>query len=369
MYKFVKDNSKITSLRVVFSAGSLYEFVGKSGTMHLMEHLVCKTFDDYRDLFTRNCIEYNAYTDYENVVFWFNGLDDRLTGDIKVELVKRIVGGLHRVTREMFENEKNTVINEYYDSFNSNLEGNFLNIMRTRFNDDGVIGRIEDIRNFSYKDMLDAYEDYFRRPYMILETGKAKTNFDFVDYNEIRLTNWKLKYKKYKRETEAIPLCPEKRGIICIGKKVVSKRDCANFEIGLKMLTRGLNSPLYQEVREKRGLAYYVGGSLDIRFSTGTCSFYAETTKDRVDELGAVFEEFFKNIESHLTTERFNDIIEYEKAKLERSKTCKYKFAGNLIRKGLAGLPTTTAGFDKIRYENVRDAVIRYVRDMDYFVI
>ena len=62
MHYFEKNNLKMNGFYIVYNAGSIYEENGKAGTMHLMEHLICKQLDDMQNEFTKRCINFNAYT-------------------------------------------------------------------------------------------------------------------------------------------------------------------------------------------------------------------------------------------------------------------------------------------------------------------
>ena len=73
------------ALSLVYNAGAMYEEEGKYGTMHLMEHLICKRIDDLQDKYTNLNIEWNAMTDTQRVVIFINGINTALTEDIKLE--------------------------------------------------------------------------------------------------------------------------------------------------------------------------------------------------------------------------------------------------------------------------------------------
>ena len=48
---------------------------GWYGISHLMEHLVCKSFDHLQDVYQQKNIKWNAYTSNTEVVFYMKGLD------------------------------------------------------------------------------------------------------------------------------------------------------------------------------------------------------------------------------------------------------------------------------------------------------
>jgi len=57
------------------------------------------------------------------------------------------------------------------------------------------------------------------------------------------------------------------------------------YEVAAAAVGDGMSSPLFDEVREKRGLVYSVGAHADIRHQSGVLSVTAGTTADKVDEL------------------------------------------------------------------------------------
>ena len=109
MYIYEKNKLKLTTLQVVFNAGSLYEKEGRYGTMHLMEHLICKSFSDMQSMLKKEGISWNAYTSDEHVVFYWSGLDSHLTPELKRMLVDRILGNIDMISVESFTNERSTV--------------------------------------------------------------------------------------------------------------------------------------------------------------------------------------------------------------------------------------------------------------------
>ncbi len=76
------------------------------------------------------------------------------------------------------------------------------------------------------------------------------------------------------------------------------------------MMCMGLNSPLYQEVREKKGLVYYVSLSTDRFYKNGVNFFSTLTSNKNVDEVISTTEEVFSNPDKYLTKERFDIVKE-----------------------------------------------------------
>lgn len=358
-YIYEKKSLKMTSLNVVFNAGGLFDEEGKFGTSHLMEHLICKTFDDLQDTLTANCIEFNAYTADEQVVVFFKGLDSRLTPELKKSLVNKLLGGIDCVSEEAFLNERNTVLQEYSDYFND--PGCCFNIIRQKFNYYGPIGKKSDIENFSYKDMKAQYKKFFKQPAKIIEIGPTKTDFSYVKFNENFVVEpKKIKYKKcYKDvELETLPVSPDKKSVICIGKKLIKKADYPYIRIAMNMLTMGLNSPMYQEIRIKQGLSYAVHGEVDEFFNDSYLFFEACTDNENVEKLNNTFKMFFEDISKWLTEARFNDIINSIEVAREQKKIFRYSNINDIIRKGYTCIPKN---LKKIEFNKLIEVCKKYI--------
>lgn len=355
---YEKKAFKKTSLFVVFDAGALYETEGQFGTMHLMEHTICKTFDDMLDEFTKNGIAYNAYTGDDHVVFHFTGLSSRLTTDVKSRVVHKILGGLDGITEESFNTERETVIQEYLDYFNSE-SGSGLNLMRTKFGTYGAIGKRSDIEAFTFADAKKRYKEFFQTPARIVEVGPEKTDFSWVKFaddptHEAKKLKWK---KDWKLEQEKVPES-DKDTVLMIGKKMVSKSDYPYINFACAMLSSGLNSPFYKEIREKRGLSYYSSADCDSYGQQSIVMFSATTTQDRTEELKTLYNDLLTDVTKYLTQERFDLIMSLAEVEKEEVKLLRFAHQGDLVRKGLPMMPKNPR---KISYEKVLQVAQKYL--------
>lgn len=365
MYIYEKKSLKMTSLNVVFDAGSLYEAEGKKGTMHLMEHLACKTFEDMRSLFTAKGITWNAYTSDEKVVFWLQGLDSQLTPEIKREYVTKLLGGLEGMSRESFENEKKTVIEEYNDVFNDPERGVLENFMREKFDYFGPIGRRADIEAFTYEDALKTKKEVFTKPVRIIEVGPTKTDFSDIEYNEERAEYKELKYKKkYDNDKENVPES-DKTLVVAYSKKLVKKSEFTPMTIALSMLGKGLESPLYQEIREKRGLSYYSRACVDTFIDKSLPTMFAYTVKERGDELVDVYKDFISNVDKYLTKERYEEIVSMFTIAKEKRKIFRFENVDDLVRKNEVQLAKNVA---KVPFEKVVEVAKKYINEKNMLI-
>ena len=365
MHIYEKKSLKMTTLSVVFNAGSLYEKEGRFGTMHLMEHLICKSFDDLRSELTKREITWNACTGDEFVQFYWTGLDSQLTPALKQKLVSRVVDDIQKyVTKDAFNKENATVYQEYCDCFSDTQQGAVLNFFRKKFNYFNAIGKREDILNFTYEDMLEVKKEFFMKPARIIEVGPTKSDFWFVEYEDVKHEFAKLKYKNdWKAEQEMIPDDIKKVVVIGACKKAVKKADYPFLKVALLMLNKGLESPLYQEIREKRGLSYYSIADLQTNVNDSICAFYAATTSEQGFELKAVYDNFLSDIKSHLNKERFDEIMNAIEIAKEKRKIMRFSHITDLIRKGNVDMPKNMS---KITYERVVEVAEKYLNNDNF---
>ena len=360
-YIYKKDRLKMTSLTIVFDAGSELETDGYYGTMHLMEHLICKSFEHLYPKLTANGIVWNAFTSEEHIVVWFEGLSSRLTSDLKIELVKLITGGIN-VEEFVFDNEKSVVHQEYLDCVNDNTYACELNLFRKYFNDFMPIGNEQDILNFSFDDMHKQYETHFTKPVRIVEIGPDKTPEleEFCKDVQISKEHKKPKFGRYKNElleanTEL------KVPVYMVSSKIVSKSDYPFVNIGLKMLTSGLESPFYQKLRVESGLSYYVSGSVIKNVCGGILSVATCTNTERAEELCDKMRELSDDIYKYLEPGRFEDIVNSINVQREKEKILKYEYTSKYAGLSCLKMPNK---LDKVTFDKTIYLMSRYFADI-----
>lgn len=355
-YIYKKDRLKMTSFTIVYDAGSNLEPAGKKGTMHLMEHMLCKTFKDMYPMFTQNCIDWNAYTNEERILVYVEGVASRLTSDIKLKILEKLTGGISHITEEEFETERDVVFQEYMDTIVDTTNACELNILRKYWDYYGIIGCEEDIKSFTYQDMLDTYEKYLLNPVKIVEIGPDKTPELATFCVDNKLKHKKFSFGEYKNElirTGELLKVP----VYMMSETAVTPADYPYLRVGLKMLTEGMESPYYDELRVKRGLSYYIFGGIDKNVMSGIMSIAACTTADKAEELSHMMADLSDQLYSHLSEERYEQIMENMKIKKEKENILKYMYTAKYTGLSKLKMPND---LDKISLEEVRYKMSRY---------
>ncbi len=353
-----KNQTKLSGFYVVYYGSTLNEKKGTYGLSHLMEHLMCKSFDDLYLDFDRDGISWNAYTDSDHVVFYLTGLDEYVNKWKKI-FYQRLLN--FNITEEQLENEKKIVYEEYLDSFNTQPNTHYLNLYRKIFNEYSAIGLGEDIQNVTLDICKDFFNNYLSKPHRIIDISQKrnKENMEFfknVEYNNI-FPKKNFKYlKKNDFPKEITNDFKNKTSIMFLSP--IIKDDFIYTDFICKMLIDGLKSPLYDEVREKRGLVYYLHCYVDrVNFNNGIVNIMTETSNENVDELYNTIEMVLKNPDKFLTKERFETIKTKYKIVYQKNKINQYNSVMKFILPSKWNLSDM---IDKITYEDVMEKYNRY---------
>lgn len=305
-------------------------------------------------------INHNAYTSDELVVVHFTGLSSKLEPLAK-DIVAKLCGGVDVVTEEMFKNEKKIVLQEYGDAFAHPIKSALYNGLRKVYGAYGPIGERSCIENFTYDDFKQTYEEKYRKPSLIIYVGPTGMNFDQVEFNTTPATPFSMPVYSETRDI-VLEKNPDidRRLISCFSNVVCNREDSKAFEVACDMLGAGLNSPLYQKLREKRGLSYYSYSEV-LRFGTDVVPFFsAGTDKNSAEKVIDIYDDVFGNLDKYLTKERYDLVMSEAKASREIHKLLRFENFDDIVTREL-GYALNDDDLDTLTFEGVVEVAKRYI--------
>ena len=339
----VKSETGLSGFYIVFDGSTMNEKPGWFGLSHLMEHLVCKSFEYLQDVYQQKNIKWNAYTANDAVVFFMKGLD-RHINEYKNQFLDLILS--YEPTQEQLDNEKKIVLEEYKMSFNSQGSAHYMNLQRKIFNYYNPIGLRSDIEKFTLQDCKEYLDLYYKNPTRIINISKYNDFESNVKFREkINVEPFKINPNsnlyiiKSDDETDVpegmIPLeiiTDYKNKVSIINSSQVITKDFATASFLCEMLGSGLNSPLYKEVREKLGLVYSISCFVD-KLNTKSCTIgiMTDTSNKNIDIVQNQIKYVLENKEEFLTQERFDIIKDGYLTKLEESEILNYSNIGKYM--------------------------------------
>ena len=356
----LKSQSDLSGFYIVFNGATNLESRGVYGISHLMEHLICKNFEFLRDDFERMGIDWNAYTTQNEIVFFFTGLDKYLL-DIREKVVDLITD--FKATKEQFENERKIILQEYRNHFSDQSQCHLSNLSRKLFKDYNAIGLKEDLTSLTYMDCLNFFEKQFKNPSKIINVSKTtpfKSSLDFTNYD----TQLRYDFGPHKD----VILEPRRnfgdKVSICLTSKIITE-DFNYVSFLNNMLSLGLSSPLYSEIREKRGLVYNIGARQSRMNKQSVNLITTETSEKNVQLLYDTVKKVLNNPNKFLSKKRFNLVRDSYLIKFQKDKINRFQNVSMWIN------PTEWSVkniIKTIQYDKVMDVYEKYFKFEDFYL-
>ncbi len=316
------NQTELSGFYIIYEGSTNLEKKGIYGISHLLEHLKCKCIDDLMDSFQEDGITWNAYTSSNRVVFYFTGLEEFLSPYRDVIIERFNLPFESYVTQEELDKEIKIVIKEYNQSFNSPDEVFYQNHMRRRYSSYSPIGLREDIENITYQDCLDFYDIQYKNPDCIINISR---DFEYVN-SEMVFEDRRDSYRDDWKADDTIEIEPPietEQTVEVFYEQIIDFKDIPYVSLLNSMLCSGLNSPFYQEIREKRTLCYGISNYISELGKTPILMTVVSTSPENLDELEDGINEILNNKEIYLDSKRLevvrkSSIISKKKSLINR---------------------------------------------------
>ncbi len=357
----LKSQTELSGFYLIYEGSTNLEKPGWYGISHLMEHLFCKNFEHLREDFEKEGLDWNAYTSSSEIVFYFTGLEENLNAR-KYEIFELM--SQFNVTKEDFEKERNIVLQEYTDYFGDQTESHALNLGRKLFRDFDPIGTKEDLEKLKFMDCLNFYELQFQNPSKIINVS-SKTKFEAsgIDFFQPQLDN-KFKFGPYSDvKLEKMNDFGDKASLIMVSP--VAESDFNYITFINSMLSSGLSSPLYTEVREKKGLVYYIRCQQSRMNKQGVTSISTQTSTKNVDAVYDAVKKVLNNPDKYLTKDRLDTIRESYLIKLKKDKINRFNNVNHwILPKGWSVKDIV----ETVNIKKIREVYERYFNFDDFYL-
>lgn len=324
---FAPSASNSTTVEILVKAGSIYETAENNGISHFLEHMFFKWGKKYTtphdvaayvDTFGG---EFNAFTSEEYAGYYVKSAPEHTTKAIDI-LADMMVHP--SFPKEEMEREKLVVIQElkmYEDRPDHQAYNKFKTYM---YGDNSywweIIGTEENIRSFTQADLLAHKQDLYTKDNMLIVIAGGITQQEqiegmiaelFAELPEKRAIDKpmfvshtpKEKVEVYKKGTQQAHLV-----IGAWGYDINKEERFAASLLGV-ILGGNMSSRLFQNIREKLGLCYYIYGSHYANSDDGLFMIRAGIEQERLElGLDAIYQEIEKIAQGDITQ------AEYEKA-------------------------------------------------------
>lgn len=301
------------TVMVMVGAGSRYETKKNNGISHFLEHMAFKgtqkrpTAMNISSLIDGMGGQFNASTGKEVTNYYVKSAADKI--EISMDILSDML--LHsKFDAKEIEKEKGVIIEEMNMNEDSPMRiiGDIYENLIYGDTSLGwhIIGKKEIIKNTTRKDFISYMKSLYSAENMVLVVAGGINHentiklaekyfgqmpkFDTVRYNKAVANQKKPQVFVKTKKTEQVHLA--------LGFRTVKFSSTERYPLYVlsAVLGGGMSSRLFSEVREKRGLAYYVSSSSDLYSDTGSFVTWAGVDPKKVKEAITVILEEHKKI-------------------------------------------------------------------------
>lgn len=288
----------ITTILLV-GAGSRYENEKNNGVAHFFEHMAFKGSKKYPDSFTiSSTIEslggvFNAFTSKDHTGYWIKATNEHFPTMIDV-ISDMVVNPL--MVEEEIEREKGVIVEEInmYEDTPYRKVGELFEMLLYDGNPLGfdIAGTKDTVTKFTRKTFLDYIEKlYHPANSVFVVAGGLDKKTDYKKIIEDKFQSWEngkkrasfLKVKEVqKKPSILIKHKKTEQTHFVLGFRAYSFKEDKRYAASVlaTVLGGGMSSRLFIEVRERRGLCYYISAGRETYEDVGSFMTHAGVTNN-----------------------------------------------------------------------------------------
>jgi len=373
----ITEVESVTTM-VMVGAGSRYETHKNNGISHFLEHMAFKgtrkrpTAIEIASLIDGAGAESNAFTGKEYTGYYIKSAAHRI--ELSFDILSDMLANLLFDPKEI-EKEKGVIIEEinlYEDTPPRKISDVYESLLYgdTPMGWD-IAGRKEVIRGAIRRDFISYMKKLYSASNMVIVVaGKVK-----VDETQKAIEKYFGEHPTFTTEGHKVVIEGQKESAVKIHYK---KTDQAHFAIGVRtvglndekdrfplailsaILGGGMSSRLFHEVREKRGLAYYVRTASENYMDCGHLTTYIGSDPKRIDHAIKVVVDEYKKVQKkgQITEEELKKAKEFVKGhfvlELEDTRSVAVFYGSTwILEKKLENPSEVIAKIDRIRLSDI----------------
>ncbi len=315
------SHTKAVSILISVGVGSRYEIKSQNGLSHFLEHMFFKgtkkrpkTIDIARELDLVGA-GYNAYTSEEETCFYVRSLSQHF--DLALDVLFDILFNSKFDSKEI-EKEKGVICEEI--KMYQDLPQRYVHdLAKELFYGNTPLGRstagtIDLVKKFSRQDFLNYKKTFYNPNNMVITVAGDKSKFNWIKIIEQKfnaIKNQDLQSFQAIKEIQNKPqsLVYNKKtdqAHLVLGVRTFSRKDPRRYALKIinNILGETMGSRLFTEVREKRGLAYYVSSDINEFQDAGYLFANAGVDTKRADSAIKVILDEFSRIKKNGVTQK-----------------------------------------------------------------
>ncbi|MBS3101617.1 insulinase family protein [Candidatus Woesearchaeota archaeon] len=310
---FEKNNSKSVALEVMFKVGSNFESKSMAGISHFLEHMLfegTKSRKDSREIaneIEKYGAEFNAYTTGDRTAFFIKIINKRFDRalDILSDMAANPVFG-----KKIIEKEKQVILKEINMITDDPRLHQWILFQKTLFErhpaKNPTYGSVEAVKSFDRKHVAGYYFSHYLPNNMIIsivgnvDGAKTKVEKYFGKLKPGKLVRRQpVDEPLQKRIKKLVEKRKTNNSYMALGYKTAPRmhKDSYVFDVIAGILGRGQSGWVFDEIRNKRGLAYQVGVNNESETDYGMFAVYCGLDKKNIEKAKKIILQQFRRLE------------------------------------------------------------------------
>ena len=370
------DGVKSTSIGIWCKTGSGNERPEEYGISHFIEHMLFKGTPSRNAFQIVNEMEsigadINAFTSKERTCFYAKCIDEDLftAADVLTDMIEHPL-----FDQEELEREKLVIIEEINMNADDPDDVAMEEFDRIVLDGSGlahpVLGYKETVSSFNHDTLAKYYREHYTRDSLAVSIAGSFDEESVIKYFSEHFKELEANQRKDEcgelsgKVDNSLIVKDIEQAHIIMGLTHIPADDYRRYHMSIlsTILGGGMSSRLFQNVREKKGLAYSVYSSNSFYNITGEFGIVAGIAKDRVDEaMDAIKEEIDKMAQNQI------DVEEFERAKQQLKASYIYSQESTQSRMRTNGINYFSLGccpdqnealnkIDKVTLEDIEDS-------------
>ncbi len=315
------------SLGLWFNVGSRDEQANQAGLTHFMEHMMFKGTSTKGPLeismhFDKLGAEFNAFTTKEYTCYYARFVDDKLEAALSV-LAEMVIDSQFR--QDAIDTEREVVLEELARSEDTPDDYVFELYNASTFPDHElglpVLGSAERVASYTHQDCVSFHDQHYHAGNLVLSAAGNVDHDRLVDLAQslfASLTPGKKHHRTLTQPSFSSGVVSARRETeqahIVYGFPCFASGDPRRYagSVLTTILGGSMSSRLFQEVREKRGLAYSIYASQGLYQGAGQWCIYVGTRPSNIKTVVALIEQELRTIaETRVEQEELDRTIDY----------------------------------------------------------
>ena len=309
---FENNNSKSVSVEVMFNIGSNYEPAKIAGISHYLEHMLFegtkkrKNSTQIANEIEKYGAEFNAYTTGDRTAFFIKIINKRFGKALEIlsDMIKNSV-----FDGKIMEKEKKVILKEINMVTDDPRQHQWIIFHKNLFQKhparNPTYGSKETVKAIDRATLMNYFNKYYLPNNMIVSivgnVGKAREQVSryFSDMKPGKITqNNAIKEPKQNKPKKFVEKRKINNSYMVLGYKSASRLDYDSYilDVIYGILARGQSGWLFDEIRNKRGLAYQVGAMHETEKDHGYFAVYTGLDKSNIEKARKIILEQFKRL-------------------------------------------------------------------------